>query len=240
MIRYNYINLIIVAMKIILIAISGILFSTYSIYRIIGLTPASKKDTVEVGIDISHWNTVYDWKKVNRKVDFCIIKATEGSNYRDPKFRPYWNSCKNLKITKGAYHFFKPGTSAEAQFNNFKRNVKLSTGDFPPILDVEVWNGTDMKEVNAWLKLAEEHYGVKPIVYTTYFFYKANIEGRLDSKYPLWIYFNQKTGFRPSPINEECVLWQYDQAGKVDGIFGKVDLDAVCREKGSLTNILIK
>ena len=211
----------------------------YLTYRFIGLVPSTKSDLAIVGIDISHWNPVYDWKKVKQNSDFCIIKATEGDRCRDPKFKSYWNSCEKLKITKGAYHFFKPGVPAEKQFNNFKRNVKLSAGDFPPVLDVEVWKGTDMKEVNKWLELAEAHYGVKPIIYAGYYFYRAKIEGRLNSDYPLWIYFNHRTGAKPSFVNADCVLWQYNQKGKMAGISGDIDMDAVCNASGSLSNILI-
>ena len=41
--------------------------------------------------------------------------------------------------------------------------MKKSLGDLPPILDVELKN-SNINEVNKWLKLAENYYGVKPIV----------------------------------------------------------------------------
>lgn len=211
----------------------------YATYRFVGLTPSSKSDLTIVGIDISHWNSVYDWSKVEQNSDFCIIKATEGAKCRDSKFKSYWNSCKRIKMAKGAYHFFKPGVPAVDQFNNFKRTVKLSTGDFPPILDVEL-KEANMAEVRKWLELAEAHYGVTPIVYTEYAFFKVFIEGNIDTKYPLWIYVDQKFNVKPSFADHNCIMWQYSHTGKVDGIAGQVDLDAVTCDSQSLSEVLIK
>jgi len=47
--------------------------------------------------------------------------------------------------------------------------VKLKAGDFPPILDIEKASpyGAEnpRKGVLNWLKLGEEHYKVKPVIY---------------------------------------------------------------------------
>lgn len=191
------------------------------------------------GIDISHHNTIQNWDKVKTQVDFCIIKSTEGATYKDPMFNKNWVSTKRNNVIRGAYHFFSPNVPAEKQFQNFKNSVKLVSGDFPPVVDVEL-KEVDMNEVNKFLKLAEKYYGVKPIVYTEHIFFKVFMEGKIDNSYPLWIYIDQMFVFKPSFKNYNCVLWQYSHTGKIDGIKGDVDLDLFMGGSDKLKSLLIK
>jgi lysozyme len=208
------------------------------VYNLIDLTPLSKSDFEICGIDISHHNKVYNWKQVKNHAKFCMIKSTEGKSYNDPMFKSNWKNCKKNNIIRGAYHFFTPGVSANKQFENFKNSVKLTTNDLPPILDVEL-KECDIDEVNKWLKLAENHYGVKRIVYTDYFFFKIFMEGKLND-YPLWLHINKKYKVKPSFNNFNCVFWQYNQKGKIKGIKGDVDLDTFLGDSESFNNLLIK
>jgi lysozyme len=208
------------------------------IFNLIDLYPSSKSDFQISGIDISHHNRIYDWGKVSEKNKFCIIKATEGATFRDSKFKNYWKNSKNHGMTRGAYHFFSPGVPAIKQFENFKNRVTLVEGDLPPILDVELKNA-DMDEVNKWLKLAENHYGVKPIVYSDFAFFKIFMERKLDD-YPLWLHLNYKFKVKPSFNNFDCIFWQYNQKGKIEGVSGEIDLNSFLGDTESFNSLLIK
>jgi len=190
------------------------------------LRPVINKKTTNVikGIDISHHNKITNFPSSKNNIQFCIIKSTEGSSVKDRKFKTNWDLSKQKGLVRGAYHFFSPGVSGEKQFENFKNNVKLSSGDLPPIVDVEV-KECDMDEINKFLKLAEKNYGVKPIIYSEYLFFKIFIESKLNSEYPIWICINEKLNVKPQFNNYDCVLWQYSKTGKVKGIVGDVDLD---------------
>ena len=48
------------------------------------------------GIDISHHNSISNWDSVSNQVGFCIIKATQGSNFKDPMFNSNWKSSNHL------------------------------------------------------------------------------------------------------------------------------------------------
>jgi len=144
-------------------------FTGFIGFKLIDLKPKINHEFRHMGIDISHHNNVYDWDKLDGKVSFCFIKATQGSKYKDPDFERNWKETKNHGIIRGAYCFFQPNVSAEKQFKNFKKHVKLSKGDLPPVLDVEL-KECDINEVNKWLKMAEKHYKVKPIVYSGHIF----------------------------------------------------------------------
>lgn len=220
-----------------LIIISIVLIPIVTVRNIVDLSPSSDSDFQVKGIDISHHNRVYNWSKVSKQNDFCIMKATEGSSFTDNKFNSYWTNSKKNGMVRGAYHFFKPGVSAEKQFENFKRHVNLSKNDLPPILDVEL-KECDIDEVNKWLKLAENYYGVKPIVYSDFFFFKLYMERKLDD-YPLWLHINKRFKVKPSFNNFDCVIWQYNQWGKVNGINGYVDKNTFLGNSEDFKNLLI-
>lgn len=210
---------------------------SFSIYLFKDLERWHESDKQIKGIDISHYQTVTDWGAVSDQVDFVIIKATEGATWKDAKFNKYWQKSKRHNIIRGAYHFFSPNVSAEQQFNNFKNSVTLSKGDLPPFLDVED-KSIDMTEVNKWLQLAEDHYGVKPIVYSDFMFYKIFMNFSVED-YPLWLYTNENYYFKPDFDQPKCLFWQYSQIGKLKGIKDIVDLDGFLGDKKSFDNFLI-
>ena len=191
------------------------------------------------GIDISHHNSISNWRSLNNQVGFCIIKATEGSKYKDPMFNSNWKSSKKNNLVRGAYHFFKPGVSGAKQFENFKNTVKLVSGDLPPVLDVEL-KECDINEIKIFLELAEKHYGVTPIVYSDYLFFKVFLDGKIDTKYPLWIYIDESYSLKPSFNEYNCVLWQYSHNGVVNGVDGEVDLDSFIGDSLSFESLKIK
>ena len=103
-------NLFIVMSVLLLLILSGFHFAD------LNPTITSTSSFEMKGIDISHHNSISNWDSVNNKVGFCIIKSTEGSNYKDPMFNSNWKSSKRNGLVRGAYHFFKPGVSGSKQF----------------------------------------------------------------------------------------------------------------------------
>ena len=132
------------------------------------------------GIDISHYQGNIDWKelKQNRETDFPLhfifMKATEGGDHGDDTFKDNFEQARRYGFIRGAYHFFTPRTDALKQADFFIRTVKLDSGDLPPVLDVELTGKRPKKElqqnIKKWLDRVEAHYGVKPILYTSYKF----------------------------------------------------------------------
>jgi lysozyme len=224
-------------LKSIFIAIILILIIVIS-YIYYSLTPFNISKYTIRGIDISHYNDIYNWKLLSKGIAFTFIKASEGSRTDDNKFNQHWEMAGKMKLTRGAYHFFSPQIPAEKQFEFFKSKVKLKAGDLPPVLDVEKAN-TNMNEVNKWLELAEKHYGVKPIVYSDYVYFMTFMKGKVDD-YPLWLVFNYKYKVIPHFYNYDCVFLQYNQAGKVNGINGDVDLDVFLGDRKEFNQLLIK
>jgi lysozyme len=190
------------------------------------------------GIDVSHYQRQIDWEAVESEVEFVFVKATEATNYQDSFFQRNWEAIGQLGIPKGAYHFFRPQVSAEAQAGNFIRTVNLESGDLPPVLDLETLDGVSPKalvpKVALWLELIEQHYEVKPILYASVKFYEDYLEADFPD-HPIWIArYNRK-----APPIEGWKFWQYSAYGTMEGIDGDVDLNVFYGNLKELEELLI-
>lgn len=195
------------------------------------------------GIDVSKHQGTIDWKRVSRmnkngiSISFAFIKATEGITRQDHKFEANWKQAAQNNILRGAYHFYYPSRDADKQADNFIKTVKLSDGDLPPVVDIELSNGRSAKKITEGLKVfierLEKHYSVKPIIYTNINFYNTYLKGSFE-EYPLWIagYFDHDRFY--NEFNTPWILWQHSERGKVDGIRGNVDFNVY---KGSLEKL---
>jgi lysozyme len=133
------------------------------------------------GIDVSHYQSYIHWPsvaemKVNEvRIGFAFIKATEGLGNVDRLFKRNWKKAAEAGVTRGAYHFFLATKSGKTQAKHFISNVDLKAGDLPPVLDIEQLYGVRpekmRREVQDWLTTIEDHYKVKPIIYTYVNFY---------------------------------------------------------------------
>lgn len=185
------------------------------------------------GIDVSRHQKNIDWENVansfdkNIGISFAFIKATEGRTVSDDYFNYNWKQCKKHNILRGAYHFFRPHLTAEEQANHFFRTVTIDKEDLPPVLDIEVRGSgsptTLKRKVKRWLVLAEKQYGVTPIIYTNFSFYKNYFSGKEFAKYPMWIAHYQTEDLNNKLSNWN--FWQHNESGKVSGIKSGVDFN---------------
>lgn len=189
------------------------------------------------GIDAARFQTSIDWPTARRNgVNFAFLKATEGGDLLDPMFQTHWSGAGTAGVTRGAYHFYYFCTAPEVQARWFIANVPRTKGMLPPVLDME-WNAfsptcahlrPDAKSVQdgmrRWLRIIEAHYGQRPIIYTTPEFYKdAGLAG--FQGYDYWLRTTAKTPAEAYP-GQSWRFWQYSATGLIDGIKGKVDLNA--------------
>lgn len=76
------------------------------------------------GIDVSKWQGPIDWMSVKGAgTQFAYIKATEGGDHVDDRFRENWDGAGRAGVPRGAYHFVFWCRSAKDQMDWFKRNV---------------------------------------------------------------------------------------------------------------------
>ncbi len=199
------------------------------------------------GIDVSKYQSMIAWEEVktmkvkNIQLGFAFIKATEGIGNTDPQFKRNWKKTKDNGIIRGAYHFFIGSKDGRMQAENFIDKVELKSGDMPPVLDAEQLNGASAeqlrKEMKKWLEIVENHYGVKPIIYTNVDFYNRNLGSEFDN-YPLWAaHYYQLEQPR---IKRGWVFWQHSDEGRVNGIVSKVDFNVFNGDSADFKNLLIE
>ncbi|MCK5815423.1 MAG: glycoside hydrolase family 25 protein [Flavobacteriaceae bacterium] len=178
------------------------------------------------GLDVSQYQSKINWAKVKTSkhpIKFVFIRSSMGKNGKDSEFQYNWKNAKKYNYIRGAYHYYRPNENSTKQFNNFSSIVHLSSGDFPPVLDIErksVFGKKKLREgVLNWLKLAEAHYGIKPIIYTGQSFYEKNLKGYVDG-YQLWI---AAYSGKHKVKKIDWTFHQFTEKAVVLGIEGKVD-----------------
>jgi len=209
----------------------------------------SAKSRYPFGIDISEHQGIIDWLQVKdsyhdvefvimrssmgidgkdkfferHNVEFVIMRSSMGIDGKDKFFERNWSYTKQLGFIRGAYHYYRPNEDAETQFYNFVRTVAFEKGDLFPVLDVEKpsreGNEHLVTGVNKWLKLAEKHFGVKPILYSYKDFYNEQLNGKVQG-FPVWIAAYTE-GTNLAMI--EHVFHQYSDSERVSGIRTRVD-----------------
>lgn len=199
------------------------------------------------GIDISHYQGTIDWPRLASLQDglfplrFIFLKATEGGDHQDHMFRQNFDSARCYGFVRGAYHYFLPRTDAAKQANFFIHTVELEQGDLPPVLDVETTGNKSPQELKAavktWLDCVEAHYGVKPILYTSYKFKMRYLNDSVFNTYPYWIahYYVDSVRYQ-GPWH----FWQHTDVGTVPGIDEEVDLDVFNGSLAQLDSLCIR
>lgn len=160
---------------------------------------------------------------------FVIMKATEGSNLVDQKYAENVAQARQGRYIKGAYHFMSTMSEIDTQIKNFIDNAVVEPGDFPPVLDIETPHSrvAEVGEENirqmalAWLRAVEDHYGVRPVIYTNDLFRKKYLDTPEFKEYDYWMARYSKKG----PQSGDWLLWQFTQTGRPRGISVPADIN---------------
>ena len=189
----------------------------------------SKYSDKVVGIDVSQYQGTINWEQVKNiensfPIRYVFIRATVGQDKVDNEFENNWRQSKNNGIVRGAYHYYRPNENSLAQANNFISTVKLEKGDLPPVLDIEQLPKNQTLDslkvgLKRWLVKVEEHYKVKPIIYSGEKFYNAFLKEEF-SEYTFWI---ANYNFFVEDLKDDWLFWQFTEKATVDGIDGNVD-----------------
>jgi lysozyme len=190
------------------------------------------------GIDVSHFNGTIDWPTVaTQNVDFAYAKATQGTEFEDIKFSENWKNIKRAGIARGAYHFYAPADDPYQQAQFFISRVEeegFDKNDLAPMLDLEGSNiggiAIDRYQQNVltWLRLVEEHFKVKPFIYTDNPFANKYLVDPSFTGYKLWIAEYTDAPHPNTPetwVDYGWHIWQRTADDKLKGIAGYVDHD---------------
>lgn len=191
------------------------------------------------GIDISHYQGNIDLSK--GKIDFVIMKATEGITLKDKSFHKFCVQSTELGLLKGCYHFARPdlrGTvSGMEQEAKWFVKVVIEEGMLNNsllILDWESGHLTNEKLATAWVNRVEELTNITPIFYASSSVLSKIYNWEIFYRCPIWV--AKCPTIKPlqagTPYKEELyiknvfwTLWQYSSKGVFPGFAGNVDLD---------------
>jgi lysozyme len=196
------------------------------------------------GLDVSKHQGVINWDVVKKdsKIQYVFIKATEGSNVVDEKYRANIQGARRVGIKVGSYHYLTNKSSATTQFENFARTALREEQDLLPVIDVEVckqWTPQQLRDsLKVFAEMVEDYYGCKPVIYTYESFYK-NYLGKAFADYPIFIAKYCRTPEGRPNINVNWILWQYSESGRVNGINTYVDLSRFNKGR-SISDILYR
>ncbi len=211
----------------ILLMVLGVVLVILFWYGVLLFNAPSTKEYPVRGVDVSAYQGVIDWETLSsQNINFAFIKATEGSSYVDSRFQYNFLEARKTALRVGAYHFFSFDSNGETQAKNFITNVPKFDNMLPPVIDIEFYGNHEknppraaevLPELNTMLLLLEQHYGMKPILYTTekaYFMYLS----KGYEAYDLWI---RNVLTRPDSQIEHWAFWQYTNRERLNGYSGE-------------------
>jgi GH25 family lysozyme M1 (1,4-beta-N-acetylmuramidase) len=196
--------------------------------------PVEKRSGV-AGFDISHYqSSSYDFKGAySAGARFVIIKATEGTDYKDPGFSAHYEGATSAGFIRGAYHFAHPDSSAgSTQAQYFHSNGGGWSKDgitLPGMLDIEynpsgsTCYGLSQSSMTAWIKSFVDEYhsltGRYPLIYSTANWWSECTGNTNDfhTTCPLVLAdYNSSPGTIPGGWPFQTI-WQYNDSYKYGG-----------------------
>lgn len=190
-----------------------------------------KNENKAIGIDVSEYQDAIQWEEVRTldddyQLSFVFIRATVGNDRLDKRFEENWRKAKENEIIRGAYHYYRPNENSLEQAELFIKTVTLQKGDLPPVLDIERLPENQSMErlqlgLRRWLNKVEEHYKMKPIIYTGERYYDDFLKKEF-SDYLFWI---ANYNFYREEMEEDWLFWQFTEKASVSGIKANVDVN---------------
>lgn len=199
-----------------------------------------KPVTYRKGIDVSKWQGAIDWEAVKADgVEFTMLRAGYGQGNIDEQFRRNADECTRLGIPFGVYWFSYAYTEAmaEREAEYCLEAVKPYKLSYPIAFDFEydsvdhasdkgvTVNKTLASSLARTFLNAIEAAGYYGILYANPNYLSAYFEDDMPERYDIWLAKWPKEpdiSVNPGPGG----MWQYTSSGAVDGINGRVDMNA--------------
>lgn len=191
------------------------------------------------GVDVASYQWDISPKKLTT-TDFVIVKATQGTWYKNPYFEKQYREAKAAGKLLGIYHYFEGGPIKEADF--FVKTIGDRIGECILAIDHEgksnsIFN-TD-KEVAYVNKFCEEVYRltrVRPLFYASKGVTRRRDWSKVSTKCRLWCAqygSNNPTDYQKNPWTDnggfgswaEDTIRQYSSHGRIRGYSKNIDIN---------------
>lgn len=188
------------------------------------------------GYDISSYQAGIPIDKVPG--DFVIIKATQGTSYRNPDFTRAASAALTAGKLMGFYHYAAAGTAA-ANAAHFINTISSYIGSGILCLDWESMqnpNYCNVLWVSDFVRIVKEQTGVNCFVYMSKSVTRSANWAGIAEEFPLWCaqYKDMRaTGYQSAPWTDKhgfgawdsCLIYQYSSMGFLPGWGHALDLD---------------
>ena len=193
----------------------------------------SSNQTYE-GIDVSDWQGYIDYAEVRESgIEVVYIKASQGSNIKDPYFDVNYENAKANGLKVGFYHFLTATNTEEAvqQANFFSSVISGKVPDCKLVMDFEVFDGLGNDQINeiskVFLETVKNNTQKDVAIYSDLYNAQNVFSRELANEYELWIaYYGNYEELNDITTNWDTWIGvQYSDRGRINGIDGNVDLD---------------
>ena len=202
------------------------------------------EELVYNGIDVSKWQGNIDWGKVRSQVDFAIIRTgarsfDTGTISDDPYCKKNIEGAIANGIPVGAY-FFSQAINANEGKEEAERTLNMIRGyniTYPVIIDIESGGRANNISVKDRTEAAKafcetiKNAGYTPMIYANKNWLLNYLDMDSLSEYDVWLaHYVSGAPQNKSNYQGKYSIWQYSDAGTVNGINGRVDMD-ICYKK---------
>lgn len=185
------------------------------------------------GIDVSKYQGNIDWAKVQKDVDFAILRlGYTGTVTRQPtldgKFKRNLAQCEKLGINVGVY-YYSTATSLKQAQKEAKfviKQLKNHKLQYPVFVDTEDKMQAKLSKnaltaiVKEFCEILEDA-GYYVGIYSNKSWFAEQLNDNQLKAYDKWIaHYNKQCTYKG-----DFGLWQYTDKGKVNGIKGYVDMN---------------
>lgn len=187
--------------------------------------------TIVPGIDVSRYQGVVNWRAVaDAGFKFAVVRASLWDVKIDETFETNWRGARSHGLLLSAYNVIKPDVSAAAQIDLFGQALSGRKWDLPPVLDIERDDAQTPQQITQCvrdaLRLSEQRFGRKPIVYTAKWFWNKFVLPSSEwAQYDLWVASYGVAEAQLPDAWPAWKIWQYTSNGHAPGIAGDVDLN---------------
>lgn len=191
------------------------------------------------GIDVAKWQGNINWSKVKKAgVELAILKITQKNNSVESSFERNYAGCKTYDIPVGCYRYVYAKTVLQAQQEAKAIVSILKKREMPCGIWLDMEDSSLLKLSKSMLSAiieAErkilEAAGYKVGIYCNQYWYNSVLPS-YNINLPWWIAkygINDGKKQTPPKIRDKQALygWQYTSKGKINGISGSVDLNAI-------------